>query len=188
MINKTLDYGIKDPQVKELQIWLNANGFTVAQSGPGSPGNETDYFGPATQKAVQKFQASSGIVSSGTPTTTGYGRVGPLTLSKIGEASKNLKRTKKHRENISRALKGKPTWVKGQNLTAQHKQNISKGNKGNNGYSILKEKDVLEIKRLRFEKKLTYKQLSKIFGVAHQTIASIIQSRSWKYLNGGCHE
>ena len=40
----------------------------------------TGYFGPVTEAAVQAFQAKYGVVSSGTPYTTGYGRVGPLTL------------------------------------------------------------------------------------------------------------
>ena len=93
MITKQLQYGMTDPQVKELQKWLNEHGFTVATSGAGSPGNETDYFGSATQAAVQKFQAAQGIVSSGSPTTTGYGRVGPQTLAKITEVSKKKEET-----------------------------------------------------------------------------------------------
>jgi peptidoglycan hydrolase-like protein with peptidoglycan-binding domain len=44
-------------------------------------GNATGYFGPLTQEAVQKWQAAHGIVSSGTPDTTGYGAVGPSTRS-----------------------------------------------------------------------------------------------------------
>ncbi len=41
----------------------------------------TGYFGPATEVAVQKWQAAAGIVSSGSPETTGYGYVGPKTRS-----------------------------------------------------------------------------------------------------------
>jgi PKD repeat protein len=39
----------------------------------------TDYFGPLTQQAVQNYQASRGIVSYGSPDTTGWGFVGPQT-------------------------------------------------------------------------------------------------------------
>lgn len=82
-ITKQLDPGVTDPQVLALQKFLNANGYPVASSGPGSPGNETSYFGPATQAALQKYQVAQGIVTSGDPTSTGYGRVGPQTLSSI---------------------------------------------------------------------------------------------------------
>lgn len=36
-------------------------------------------FGPLTEQAVQRYQLVKGIVSRGTPSTTGYGRVGPKT-------------------------------------------------------------------------------------------------------------
>lgn len=39
----------------------------------------TGYFGSSTLAAVQRWQAAQGIVSSGTPESTGYGNVGPLT-------------------------------------------------------------------------------------------------------------
>ena len=39
----------------------------------------TGYFGPATEKAVQLWQTRNGIVSSGSPDSTGYGYVGPST-------------------------------------------------------------------------------------------------------------
>jgi PKD repeat protein len=39
----------------------------------------TGYFGPLTLQAVENWQSSHGIVSSGTPDTTGYGFVGPQT-------------------------------------------------------------------------------------------------------------
>ena len=39
----------------------------------------TGYFGPLTMAAVEAWQSANGIVSSGTPQTTGYGRVGPAT-------------------------------------------------------------------------------------------------------------
>jgi hypothetical protein len=41
----------------------------------------TGYFGPATLRAVQRWQASHGLASSGNPDTTGYGYVGPKTRS-----------------------------------------------------------------------------------------------------------
>lgn len=77
------DLGAQSEEVKQLQKFLNQAGYKIADSGPGSPGNETDYYGPLTQAAVQKFQKEQGIVSSGDPASTGYGRVGPKTLEAL---------------------------------------------------------------------------------------------------------
>ena len=46
--------------------------------------NTTGYFGPMTLQAVQSWQSSHGVVSSGTPDTTGYGFVGPATRAAMG--------------------------------------------------------------------------------------------------------
>ena len=72
--SKNLSLGMTHGDVKKLQRLLTADLDTrVAESGGGSPGNETDYFGPRTEEAVQKFQVKHGIVSSATRETTGYG-------------------------------------------------------------------------------------------------------------------
>ncbi len=62
-------------EVMNIQKFLNANGFTVAVAGPGSPGNETSYFGPATKAAAIKFQnayASEILAPVGLSVGTGY--------------------------------------------------------------------------------------------------------------------
>lgn len=48
------------PQV--LQRFLNTHGFIVATFGAGSPGNETNAFGPRTRVALSTFQRAYGIV------------------------------------------------------------------------------------------------------------------------------
>ena len=63
------------PDILALQQWLNANGYPLAQTGPGSPGQETDIFGPHTYRALVQFQAVHGIPS------TGF--FGPLTRAAI---------------------------------------------------------------------------------------------------------
>jgi lysophospholipase L1-like esterase len=55
---RTLRVGATSSDVKKLQIFLNAQGFTVAKKGAGSPGHETTTFGPATKAALMKFQSA----------------------------------------------------------------------------------------------------------------------------------
>ena len=73
--SKNLTVGSRDEEVRQLQIWLNKNGFVVARSGAGSPGQETAYFGPATRDAVKRFQEANAqqiLRPAGLSTGTGY--------------------------------------------------------------------------------------------------------------------
>ncbi len=82
---KNLSLGMTDAQVKLLQQVLNRNADTrVASAGAGSPGHETDYFGPATKRAVSAFQEkyrSAILVPGGYAHPTGM--VGPATRAKL---------------------------------------------------------------------------------------------------------
>lgn len=82
-LSSNLSFGMTNQQVLVLQQLLNKKGFTIAQSGAGSPGNETSYFGSMTREAVRKFQCSKGIVCSGSESATGYGMVGPKTRAAL---------------------------------------------------------------------------------------------------------
>ena len=62
VFNKNLSAGSASTDVKELQKFLNINGFIIAKSGAGSLGRETAFFGPATRNALIKFQKSNKIV------------------------------------------------------------------------------------------------------------------------------
>jgi hypothetical protein len=75
--------GEEGEHVRQLQKALNRLGHPIAQSGDGAPGQETPYFGPATERALQRFQAANGIVSSGSPESTGYGALGPSTRNAL---------------------------------------------------------------------------------------------------------
>ncbi|MES3004574.1 MAG: fibronectin type III domain-containing protein [Patescibacteria group bacterium] len=74
---RQLQLGMRGGDVSDLQVFLATNPSIYPS------GLVTGYFGSLTQSAVQRFQAANGIVSSGTPSTTGYGRVGPTTMATI---------------------------------------------------------------------------------------------------------
>src|SRR3954469_8134681 len=75
-ILRTLQLDDRGSDVAALQTFLQNHGFlsSIDQSG---------YFDTATQTAVQKYQAGLGIVSSGSPSTTKWGIVGPTTLAAL---------------------------------------------------------------------------------------------------------
>lgn len=75
VITKKLVSGVRDPEVKELQQLLNDIGYQLSDSGPGSPGKETNFFGAKTRAAVKDFQCDQEIVCSGGRYSTGYGLV-----------------------------------------------------------------------------------------------------------------
>ena len=70
-----LALGDSGEAVRQLQIFLKAQGSSIYPEGL-----ITGYFGPLTQKAVQRFQEKYGIAKAGDP---GYGYVGPKTRAKI---------------------------------------------------------------------------------------------------------
>lgn len=72
LITQTLDVGDRNSSVTSLQQYLSTNSTYYPS------GLVTGYFGQLTKAGVERFQTAHGIVSSGTPATTGYGRVGPL--------------------------------------------------------------------------------------------------------------
>ena len=63
--SKDLRLGDVNEDVARLQAFLNNNGYTVAESGPGSPGKETTVFDENTENALSLFQFLSGITITG---------------------------------------------------------------------------------------------------------------------------
>lgn len=85
-INLTRDLfpGSQGADVRSLQQYLNAKGFTLASSGAGSPGNETTYYGNLTTTAVRRFQeAHFQEILSPKGYSSGTGMCGPSTRSYI---------------------------------------------------------------------------------------------------------
>ena len=76
-IASPLGPGSSGAAVSQLQAFLARDPSVYSEA------KVTGYFGPLTQAAVQRFQAKNGIVSSGDPSSTGYGLVGPRTASAI---------------------------------------------------------------------------------------------------------
>jgi peptidoglycan hydrolase-like protein with peptidoglycan-binding domain len=68
-LSRDLSLGSSGSDVSAVQQFLKAKGYLSVES--------TGYYGQLTQEAVQKWQCEQGIVCSGTPSTTGYGNLGP---------------------------------------------------------------------------------------------------------------
>jgi len=71
------ELGDQDPSIHGIQKFLNEQGYPLTENGPGSPGNETDVFGPRTLQAAKAFQEANGL--------TADGLVGPKTIAKMNE-------------------------------------------------------------------------------------------------------
>lgn len=76
---RNLYLGISGHDVKSLQQFLNQKGFGVATSGPGSIGQETEFFGLNTKSALTKFQKTNNIYPA-------YGFFGPITRENINNS------------------------------------------------------------------------------------------------------
>ncbi|OGY59090.1 MAG: hypothetical protein A3B23_01535 [Candidatus Colwellbacteria bacterium RIFCSPLOWO2_01_FULL_48_10] len=79
ILTKALNIGAKGNEVTVLQNFLKAQGVDIYPEG-----SVTGYFGPATKRAIQKFQEKHGIAKPG---EVGYGILGPKTRAKVNELS-----------------------------------------------------------------------------------------------------
>lgn len=61
VFTRDLRVGASGADVKRLQQILNAQGYTIATIGAGSPGNESTYFGAKTAAALAKLQKAKGL-------------------------------------------------------------------------------------------------------------------------------
>jgi peptidoglycan hydrolase-like protein with peptidoglycan-binding domain len=77
LVTTTLDVGATGAEVTDLQTYLATDPAIYPE------GLVTGFYGPLTMAAVERFQCKYNIVCSGDSASTGYGRVGPITLGKI---------------------------------------------------------------------------------------------------------
>jgi hypothetical protein len=81
---RTLRVGMRGEDVRDLQRFLNNNGFNVANTGLGSKGQETDFFGRGTFNALIRFQnANRQTILAPLGITNGTGVLGPSTVKFI---------------------------------------------------------------------------------------------------------
>lgn len=110
VFNKNLTLGNVNNDVKELQKYLNNNGFRLVNTGAGSPGKETTYFGSVTKKALIKFQQTNNIQPS-------VGYFGPLTRNFI---------------NLMNHLGNKTNGINNDSNSNSNSNNNSNNNQANN--------------------------------------------------------
>lgn len=77
LIGRTLRRGISGDDVLRLQQFLARDPSVYPEA------IASGYYGALTEKAVQRWQVKYNIVSSGSPSSTGYGVVGPRTAAAI---------------------------------------------------------------------------------------------------------
>jgi hypothetical protein len=86
---KNLWYGVDDLEVNLLQKFLNSKGFNVSDSGLGSIGQETNFFGPKTRDALIKFQEAYKLnILTPLGLNLGTGFFGPQTRNFINSLQK----------------------------------------------------------------------------------------------------
>jgi hypothetical protein len=124
--NRNLNLGAKGQDVHDLQLLLNTDPYTqIAQSGPGSPGNETNYFGSLTKKAVYRYQFKYNEILDAAGITTPTGFFGPFTRSSMGAYFNYIKalKTSGNRDTLQY-----PTPTKPQEDVALHSTSAPCGN------------------------------------------------------------
>lgn len=77
-IARTLWRGLRGDDVMALQNYLISQGYLADDSASG-------FYGTATEAAVQKWQASISLITSGSPATTGWGVFGEQSRSALSK-------------------------------------------------------------------------------------------------------
>src|SRR3989344_4126949 len=92
-VNLTSSMGSDDTDADTSGNVTRLQTFLATNSSIYPEGRITGYFGPATIRAVQRWQKAHNIVSSGNPDSTGYGYVGRKTRAAMGCGSSSGQNT-----------------------------------------------------------------------------------------------
>lgn len=85
---RSLTLGSVGIDVKMLQIFLNTHNFIITTTGPGSPGNESTYFGALTKQALIRYQnANRSTILTPAGLTQGTGFFGASTMRVVNSIS-----------------------------------------------------------------------------------------------------
>ncbi len=107
---RNLGVGTKGQDVHDLQQLLNADSYTtVASTGDGSPGHETQYFGVKTQDAVKRYQYKDNEILDAAAITTPTGFFGTFSRAAMASYGNYLNALK---NNQNRATLAYPTPTK----------------------------------------------------------------------------
>ncbi|PIR38319.1 MAG: hypothetical protein COV34_01795 [Candidatus Zambryskibacteria bacterium CG10_big_fil_rev_8_21_14_0_10_42_12] len=90
LFEKDLYVGSQGEDVRCLQQYLNNNGYVLAESGIGSPGNESTFFGLLTKNTLKTFQEFYGdVILKPLGLTSGTGYFGESTRTFINKTITN---------------------------------------------------------------------------------------------------
>lgn len=126
LFTRTLKYGMRGPDVAELQKRLakelDKDGLPCYRYEQNGELYISQYFGRETEKALQRYQCKVGIACAGTPETTGYGQLGPKTRAALAGQPPRPElypAVRQKRDQLMRIMKafGRPIVVTGEYRT-----------------------------------------------------------------------
>ncbi len=110
---RNLQQGSSGTDVLMLQSFLNRDEDTqVAETGPGSEGNETSYYGQATKNSVIKYQKENGLGKS-----MGFFTLYSGITDERTRASMNASTTAMHNKNKTKCQKPRESGLQGGAMT-----------------------------------------------------------------------
>jgi len=111
---RNLSIGTKGDDVRRLQVFLNEDPDTqISISGAGARGKETNYFGPATARALKKFQEKyKAEILSPNGLHRGSGFLGKKTRAKMHALKQHRKSEHRKQEEKEREVKDDTSKMK----------------------------------------------------------------------------